>query len=81
MELDISFRSINPTDNILIKRYSLHSNEDIKKIIDLVGLDFNFWKNQEINFRLNSIKNLALLLNENLEIFSKLITNEMGKPL
>ena len=45
------------------------------------GLDFNFWKNQEINFRLNPIKNLALLLHEDIEIFSKLITNEMGKPL
>ena len=44
-------------------------------------MDFNFWKNQEINFRLNSIKNLALLLHEDIEIFSKLITNEMGKPL
>ena len=44
-------------------------------------MDFNLWKNQEINFRLNPIKNLALLLHEDIEIFSKLITNEMGKPL
>ncbi len=44
-------------------------------------MDFNLWKNQEINLRLNHIKNLALLLDKDTEIFSELITSEMGKPL
>ena len=81
MEWNISFKSINPADNTLIKKYSLHSFEEIEKIINQVQIDFHIWRNVELFARLKLIKNLALYFEDNIETLSNLITMEMGKPL
>ncbi|WP_299334153.1 NAD-dependent succinate-semialdehyde dehydrogenase [uncultured Psychroserpens sp.] len=74
-------KTINPYSLKDIKTYKYHTKGEIKSILESAESCFNEWKLKDLNHRVNLLDNVADTLNENIEKYSKLITEEMGKPI
>ena len=77
----MSLISINPSTNKIIKKYSIHSDLHINQILDCVSKNQILWKETELKKRLEYLKKMSHLLNDNCESLAKMITLEMGKPI
>ena len=73
--------SINPATNKLLNKYRIHSDKDIKSIIDLVMASQKSWEKIDLIRRLDFIKKISLYLKKNVKYLAKIITSEMGKPI
>ncbi len=71
----------NPFTNKTIDNYNYFSKEEINEKLNLADNTFINWSKTSISDRTKLLKNLANLLEENKEEYSKLMTSEMGKPI
>ncbi|MFZ2322352.1 MAG: NAD-dependent succinate-semialdehyde dehydrogenase [Ignavibacteriaceae bacterium] len=74
-------KSINPVSNQIIKSYDEMNSEESAKIISLVDDSFKSWKETPFVHRSALMKNAAQILRKNSEVYSNLMTVEMGKPI
>ena len=73
--------SVNPAIGKLIRSYPEMTIEEVNKIIYLVNDAFKEWKETTLNKRAKLMLNSANVLREQIEELSKLMTEEMGKPI
>jgi succinate-semialdehyde dehydrogenase/glutarate-semialdehyde dehydrogenase len=74
-------QSINPFNQEMIQNYIEHSQDEINSIIYETNGTFSEWKRTEFDTRSKLLHNAASILKKNIEIYSKIITMEMGKPV
>ena len=74
-------QSINPTNGKLILSYPEMTIDEVDKVLHLVKDTFNEWKETTFNERAKLMLNTANVLREQSEELSKLMTEEMGKPI
>ena len=72
-------KSINPATNIKIKEYREHSDAEVSDIIEKVHKEWLTWKENTFEYRAGLFRNVARLLRNNKEKYSRLMTLEMGK--
>ncbi|MGS2727020.1 NAD-dependent succinate-semialdehyde dehydrogenase [Psychroserpens sp. BH13MA-6] len=73
--------TINPYTNQDITDYDLHNDKQVKQMLNEAHNVFESWKLKSIEKRVKLLDNLADTLYQNLEEYSELMTNEMGKPI
>jgi succinate-semialdehyde dehydrogenase / glutarate-semialdehyde dehydrogenase len=73
--------SINPFNQEIIGNYELDDRFRIMSIIENSNEAFKEWKKTDLNIRRWFNLELARILETKKEIYAKLITNEMGKPI
>lgn len=73
--------TINPATEEKIRSYDLFSKKQLDSIIKNSRIAQEKWKNYPIKNRASIIKSIAKGLEKNKTKFSKLITEEMGKPI
>lgn len=74
--------TINPATGKVIASYNTTDIEQISQIVNnATRIGFENWKKKDILERCDYIRNLAKILKKNKEQYSKIITEEMGKPL
>ena len=71
----------NPYNQKELKTYNYHTDNELKIILDNAQNTFENWKTKEIKERTKLLQNLANLLEDKKEIYAKLMTEEMGKPI
>jgi acyl-CoA reductase-like NAD-dependent aldehyde dehydrogenase len=71
------YLSINPKNNVLEERFGFHSSAEIQKRIKNSYLSFLDWRETPLEKRLEKMHNLAVTLENNKEVLSKVITKEM----
>ncbi|MFT4781448.1 MAG: succinate-semialdehyde dehydrogenase/glutarate-semialdehyde dehydrogenase [Psychroserpens sp.] len=71
----------NPYTNLKIDSYNTFSIEKVTAILETSKDAFNKWKLVEVKKRVQLLDNLADVLYKNSNIYSQLITDEMGKPI
>jgi len=74
-------QSINPYNQRVIQNYKEHSQDEINSIIYETDGTFSEWKHTSFDTRSELLNNTASILKKNIEIYSKIITMEMGKPI
>ena len=73
--------SVNPSTGKPINTFSEMSNSEIEKIISSANEAFKTWKSVSFKERSKLMHNAAEALRENKDIYSRLMTEEMGKPI
>jgi succinyl-CoA reductase len=85
MQVDVihdQISTINPATGKVIASYNTTDIEQISQIVNNARrIGFENWKKKDILERCDYIRNLAKILKKNKEQYSKIITEEMGKPL
>lgn len=79
--MSTSIKTYNPYNGEHLETYTLDSKSELNSKLVLADNTFDTWKRLEINERVNLLQNLADKLFERKDAFSKLITEEMGKPI
>ncbi|SFZ92364.1 succinate-semialdehyde dehydrogenase / glutarate-semialdehyde dehydrogenase [Flaviramulus basaltis] len=74
-------KSVNPYNQKIIKSYNLHTPLEIENKVKLAEEIFTIWREKEIKERTKLLSNVSNLLEERIDSLSKLITQEMGKPI
>ncbi len=74
-------KSINPANGKLIRSYPEMTIDEVDKVLHLVNDAFNEWKGTTFNERAKLLLNASNVLREQSEELSKLMTEEMGKPI
>ncbi|MDH5719399.1 MAG: NAD-dependent succinate-semialdehyde dehydrogenase [Spirochaetia bacterium] len=77
----MSFVSINPKNEEIFFEAREYTNEQIKEIIETSNKSQLRWKEFSIDKKADLFKNIAILLNKKEDLYAKLITDEMGKPI
>ena len=77
----MSLKSINPVTGILIDEYQIYSDNKVNSIIDNVSNDFLVWKDVSFNERQKILMSVAKKMKSDIDIHSKMISLEMGKPI
>ena len=73
--------TINPATGQIIHSYETTDIEQISRIVSNARTAFAKWKKKDVGERCDYIRNLAKVLNKNRDQYSKIITQEMGKPI
>ena len=73
--------SINPFTNELIFQHPIDSDEMINHKINMIESNYSLWKSSNLEQRQMVLEKIGEQLIVQKEIFAKLITDEMGKPL
>ncbi|WP_313791444.1 aldehyde dehydrogenase family protein [Lacinutrix neustonica] len=76
-----SITTKNPYNGALLEKYLMHSEDKIDSILEVSETVFNDWKHVSLKKRTKLLRNLGDVLNNNIERYSKLMTEEMGKPI
>ncbi|WP_047547613.1 NAD-dependent succinate-semialdehyde dehydrogenase [Psychroserpens sp. Hel_I_66] len=71
----------NPYTDKVISKYELFSKEKLEKSINSAEEAFLKWKKVDVKERAKLLKKVAMIMEENIERYSQLITDEMGKPI
>lgn len=74
-------KSINPSTGKKIKEYKCFSENKVNSVINNVYEDYHLWKNISIEKRSEVLLSIAKKLKSDLNIHSKMISIEMGKPI
>ena len=74
-------KSINPFNQEVSQHYNEHSQNEIEKIIVEADTTFKKWRQTNFDDRTDLLRNTALILKNNIEKYSKIITMEMGKSI
>ncbi|NPA33690.1 MAG: NAD-dependent succinate-semialdehyde dehydrogenase [Chlorobi bacterium] len=77
----MSFKSINPATGEVVKEIPEDKSKTIENKIEKAHKTFREWRATIISERTSLLNKLADTLEKNLESLSKLITEEMGKPI
>ena len=72
-------KSINPTTNEIIREFPEHSSSEVNAIIEDVHAEWLTWKGTSFEHRSGLFRSAARILHERKEIYSRLMTEEMGK--
>ncbi len=73
--------SINPSTGMEIKSYPQHSYESIDTMIFNASEAQNYWKDTNLKFRLECVKQLSEIISDRKREYASLMAQEMGKPL
>lgn len=73
--------TVNPFDGQPIAHYDRMNQDQIAEVLDQSQQAFKAWRCLPIDTRIDSIKQLAVLLKKNRQTSAALITQEMGKPI
>ncbi len=74
-------RSTNPTTGTIIARYNEHTPDEINHIIDRAAAAQLSWAETPFDERSKRMEAAAACLLEQKEVFARLMTEEMGKPI
>ncbi|HSD64534.1 MAG TPA: NAD-dependent succinate-semialdehyde dehydrogenase [Ignavibacteriaceae bacterium] len=74
-------KSINPATEEEIRSYEEMKPDEIKRIISSANKTFNGWRRISFSTRSQKMKTAGEILRNNLEKYSRLMTEEMGKPI
>ena len=74
-------KSINPATEEVIKSYKEMELAEIEKIISSADKAFNEWRRSSFSTRSQLMKKAAEVLRKNKEKHSRLMSEEMGKPI
>ncbi|MCB0728805.1 MAG: NAD-dependent succinate-semialdehyde dehydrogenase [Ignavibacteriae bacterium] len=77
----MEFKSINPFNGKEIEIHKGHTDSELNTILDNAGLAFQSWSKTPIKERTNLLKKAGQILRDNTEVFARMITLEMGKPI
>ena len=77
----MSLVSINPSTGKTIQKYKELSQNSIEKKLEKVSLAQETWSNTNLEFRLDVLNEMTGVLNDGKREFSKLMAQEMGKPV
>lgn len=77
----MALRSINPYTGELIREYPEMSIAEVAKCIENAHQVFRQWRTTDFSTRAKLLKNAALILRQRREVFARLMTEEMGKPI
>jgi succinate-semialdehyde dehydrogenase / glutarate-semialdehyde dehydrogenase len=77
----MTFTTINPATEEVIKEYGHMSQSEAVKILDDVHKAFLEWRTLSVQQRASYFTKLAGVLRNNKEPYAQLITQEMGKPI
>ena len=76
------FQSINPVNQQVLKSFPFLTSDELSSKLELAEECYHFsWKTKSLGNRIEAISKVKEILNQNLELFAKLITTEMGKPI
>ena len=73
--------SINPATGLIIKEYPVHSEADVSRMVDESYACFQQWRNVPFATRKSYIEKVAEVLLANKDMYGRIISEEMGKPL
>ena len=73
--------SLNPATNKVIKKHYVHEDPEIKKILESALKSQKYWGSLELGKRLEPVLQMSSYLKDNYLKLSKMITQEMGKPI
>ncbi|WP_040279766.1 NAD-dependent succinate-semialdehyde dehydrogenase [Psychroserpens damuponensis] len=71
----------NPYTNKSIKQYKMFSKSEVHTSLETADRAFQEWKLVSIKDRTKLLDNVAEILYQNIDTYSQLITDEMGKPI
>ena len=74
-------KSINPLTGKKIKEYKCFSEDKVNSLINNVDDNYQLWKNISIDKRAEILLSIGKKLKSELDIHSKMISTEMGKPI
>jgi acyl-CoA reductase-like NAD-dependent aldehyde dehydrogenase len=74
-------QTVNPATGKIISSYDMMSVEEIGRIVEDARSAFQKWKKKDILERCDHVRDLAKIFKKNRERYSKLVTEEMGKPI
>ncbi|MDF1697043.1 MAG: NAD-dependent succinate-semialdehyde dehydrogenase [Saprospiraceae bacterium] len=74
-----SIESINPFTLEVISKFKLHTNQEVREILDQAEHSFQEFKNTSIAYRAERMLKVASILIDKKEKYAKMITEEMGK--
>ncbi len=77
----MSIQTLNPYTEKIEKTYKIISSKTINLKIKKSHIAQTFWKNKSIKYRASLMIKLSKLLLKNKNIYAKVITKEMGKPI
>ncbi|MBY5957734.1 NAD-dependent succinate-semialdehyde dehydrogenase [Membranicola marinus] len=73
--------STNPYTGETIRRYTYHTDQEIKEKIELADRTFDTWKNTGLIERQHLMMQVAELLQKYKNQYARVMTSEMGKPI
>jgi succinate-semialdehyde dehydrogenase/glutarate-semialdehyde dehydrogenase len=73
--------AVNPATGKTIREYPLHTPDQVKAMIDRGHRCYESWRKQPVATRAEVLLKVAEVLNKNKNVYARLITDEMGKPL
>jgi acyl-CoA reductase-like NAD-dependent aldehyde dehydrogenase len=73
--------TINPATGKVIAKYQNMTDDEIREKISKARLALQGWKNLDIGERCSITRNLGRIMRKNKDLYAKLITEEMGKPI
>ena len=74
-------KSINPATEEEIKTYEEMNPDEIEKIVSSADKTFIEWRKTSFSTRSQKMKKAAKVLRQNADKYSRLMTEEMGKPI
>jgi len=77
----MEFKSINPYSNTEIASYTSHTDAEVEALLNKSQTAFEKWRKVPLEERSNLMANAAKVLRDNVEVYAKTITLEMGKPI
>jgi acyl-CoA reductase-like NAD-dependent aldehyde dehydrogenase len=73
--------TINPATGKVIAKYQNMTDDEIGEKVSNARLALQGWKNLDIGERCTITRNLGRVMRKNKDVYAKLITEEMGKPI
>ena len=74
-------KSINPATEEVIKSYKIMESSEVNSVINSVSDAFKKWRKTDFSLRSKLMQKAADVLRDQKEEYSKLMTEEMGKPI
>lgn len=79
--MKIQVASINPFNNQIIAKHSLHTTEELATLVLTSHQQFTTWRFTTLDERVHLTKAVATILAKNTNLYARTITHEMGKPI
>ena len=77
----MKFQTINPYNNEVLAEYTEQTQAEITTALDKAQAGFETWREWSFEQRAEVMRKAAEILKNNLEIYAKTISLEMGKPI
>lgn len=77
----MAIQSINPANGKIIKTFREISFAQIDEIVNKTHDEFLHWKEQSFETKKKLMKNVSSVLRNKKEVYARILTEEMGKPI